>query len=53
MPLDIMRKIQAVIFDLDGVIVDTAQFHFIAWKELGRRVELHANSRRQRKAQGG
>jgi beta-phosphoglucomutase len=34
MPLDIMRKIQAVIFDLDGVIVDTAQFHFIAWKEL-------------------
>ena len=34
MPLDIMGKIQAVIFDLDGVIVDTAQFHFIAWKEL-------------------
>ena len=29
-----MGKIQAVIFDLDGVIVDTAQFHFIAWKEL-------------------
>lgn len=34
MQLDIMHKIQAVIFDLDGVIVDTAQFHFIAWKEL-------------------
>ena len=29
-----MGKIQAAIFDLDGVIVDTAQFHFIAWKEL-------------------
>ena len=34
MPLDIMRKIEAVIFDLDGVIVDTAQYHFDAWKEL-------------------
>jgi Predicted phosphatase/phosphohexomutase len=29
-----MRKIEAVIFDLDGVIVDTAQYHFVAWKEL-------------------
>jgi beta-phosphoglucomutase len=26
--------IQAVIFDLDGVIVDTAHYHFIAWKRL-------------------
>lgn len=24
----------AVIFDLDGVIVDTAKFHFKAWKKL-------------------
>lgn len=27
-------KIQACIFDLDGVIVDTARFHFVAWKRL-------------------
>lgn len=26
--------IQAVIFDLDGVIVDTAKYHFLAWKRL-------------------
>lgn len=26
--------IKACIFDLDGVIVDTAKYHFIAWKEL-------------------
>lgn len=26
--------IQACIFDLDGVIVDTAKFHFIAWRRL-------------------
>ncbi len=28
-----MKKI-GVIFDLDGVIVDTAKYHFLAWKEL-------------------
>ena len=27
--------IQAVIFDLDGVITDTAHLHFLAWKALG------------------
>lgn len=26
---------QAVIFDLDGVLTDTAEFHYLAWKELG------------------
>ncbi len=29
-----MRKIKAIIFDLDGVIVDTAVFHYQAWKRL-------------------
>lgn len=28
------KNIKAVIFDLDGVIVDTARFHYIAWKQL-------------------
>lgn len=27
--------IQGVIFDLDGVITDTAYLHFLAWKALG------------------
>jgi len=27
-------KVSAFLFDLDGVIVDTAKFHFIAWKRL-------------------
>lgn len=26
--------LKAVIFDLDGVIVDTARFHYLAWKRL-------------------
>ncbi|MGE0588655.1 MAG: HAD hydrolase-like protein, partial [Cyclobacteriaceae bacterium] len=25
---------KACIFDLDGVIVDTAKYHFVAWKKL-------------------
>jgi len=29
-----MKEIKACIFDLDGVIVDTARYHFIAWKAL-------------------
>ncbi len=29
-----MMKRKAVIFDLDGVIVDTAKFHFLAWRKL-------------------
>lgn len=28
------RKLGAVLFDLDGVITDTAQLHYRAWKEL-------------------
>ncbi|MGM9660200.1 MAG: beta-phosphoglucomutase [Faecousia sp.] len=27
-------KHKALLFDLDGVLVDTAKYHFIAWKEL-------------------
>jgi beta-phosphoglucomutase len=29
-----MMRIKACIFDLDGVIVDTAKYHFLAWKRL-------------------
>lgn len=36
-------KIQACIFDLDGVIVDTARFHFIAWKQLADALSIPFN----------
>jgi beta-phosphoglucomutase len=29
-----MPSIQACLFDLDGVIVDTARFHYIAWRQV-------------------
>ena len=31
-----MDNIKAVIFDLDGVITDTAEFHYLAWKNLAK-----------------
>jgi beta-phosphoglucomutase len=29
-----MKKITACLFDLDGVLVDTARYHYLAWKKL-------------------
>ncbi len=29
-----MKNIKAFIFDLDGVLTDTAEYHFMAWKRL-------------------
>ena len=29
-----MNNIRGCIFDLDGVIVDTAKYHYLAWKRL-------------------
>ncbi|BES63647.1 beta-phosphoglucomutase [Gottschalkiaceae bacterium SANA] len=33
-----MKAYQVVIFDLDGVIVDTAKYHYRAWKQLAYRL---------------
>jgi beta-phosphoglucomutase len=35
-----MPSIRAVIFDLDGVITDTAHFHFLAWRALAQQLGL-------------
>jgi beta-phosphoglucomutase len=43
------KMIEACLFDLDGVVVDTAKYHFIAWKalaeELGFEFSLEDNER--------
>ncbi|WP_394853995.1 MULTISPECIES: beta-phosphoglucomutase [Yersiniaceae] len=31
---------QAVVFDLDGVITDTAEFHFLAWQQLAQKLGI-------------
>jgi len=33
-------KYEGVIFDLDGVIVDTAKYHFLAWKRLAEELNI-------------
>lgn len=33
-------KIKTYIFDLDGVIVDTAKYHYLAWKNLADELEI-------------
>lgn len=35
-----MNKIKACIFDLDGVIVDTAKYHYVAWKRLANEMDF-------------
>lgn len=35
-----MRLPKAFIFDLDGVITDTAEFHYLAWKELAEKMGI-------------
>ena len=42
-----MNSTKGIIFDLDGVIVDTAKFHYLAWRKLANRmgfdISLHQN----------
>ncbi|MBK5241521.1 beta-phosphoglucomutase [Clostridium sp.] len=35
-----MGSIKAIIFDLDGVLVDTAKYHYLAWKRLAEELNI-------------
>ena len=35
-----MRCFKGLLFDLDGVLVDTAKYHFLAWKQLADRLQI-------------
>ena len=43
---------KAFLFDLDGVLTDTAQFHYLAWKELADHLELQFNKRDNERLKG-
>ncbi|UJF15211.1 beta-phosphoglucomutase [Jeotgalibaca sp. MA1X17-3] len=32
--------LKGIIFDLDGVITDTAEYHYVAWKEMGKKIGI-------------
>ena len=36
-----MLKIKACLFDLDGVVVDTARYHYLAWKKIAHRLGIN------------
>lgn len=47
-----MKKIEACIFDLDGVIVDTAKYHYMAWKKLANELGLEFTEEQNEKLKG-
>lgn len=44
--------IKACLFDLDGVIVDTAKYHFIAWRDLASRLGFEFTERDNERLKG-
>jgi len=47
-----MDKIKACIFDLDGVIVDTAKYHYKAWKEIAQKLKFEFTEKDNERLKG-
>ena len=47
-----MIKIEACIFDLDGVIVDTAKYHYLAWKRLADNIGISFSEKDNERLKG-
>ena len=45
-------RIKACIFDLDGVIVDTAKYHYLAWKRLADDLGIHFTEKDNERLKG-
>jgi len=45
-------KIKGCIFDLDGVIVDTAKYHFLAWRNLANQLGFDFTEKENEKLKG-
>ena len=43
---------KALIFDLDGVIVDTAKYHFKAWKRTGEKLGFSISNEQNESLKG-
>jgi beta-phosphoglucomutase len=43
---------KAIIFDLDGVIVDTAHYHFVAWQRLAKELGIHFSEKDNERLKG-
>lgn len=47
-----MNQIKACIFDLDGVIVDTAKYHYLAWKRLAKELGFYFSEKDNERLKG-
>ncbi|MDD7795277.1 beta-phosphoglucomutase [Clostridium sp. 'White wine YQ'] len=47
-----MNKIKGCIFDLDGVIVDTAKYHYLAWSSLAKELGIAFNEKDNERLKG-
>ena len=47
-----MQKIKGAIFDLDGVLVDTAKYHYLAWKKLANKLGFDFSEKDNEKLKG-
>ncbi len=47
-----MSRIRACLFDLDGVLVDTARYHYLAWKRLAHELGFDLNERDNERLKG-
>jgi beta-phosphoglucomutase len=47
-----MMIIKASVFDLDGVIVDTAKYHFLAWKRLADQLNINFTEKDNERLKG-
>lgn len=47
-----MSSLSACLFDLDGVIVDTAKYHFIAWRQIARELGFEFTAKDNERLKG-
>ncbi len=47
-----MSKLEACIFDLDGVLVDTAKYHYTAWHDLAQEFDIELTTEENEKLKG-
>jgi beta-phosphoglucomutase len=47
-----MSQLKACLFDLDGVVVDTAQYHYAAWKQLANQLGFDLSHQQNEQLKG-
>ena len=50
--VSVNRKCKGVIFDLDGVITDTAKYHYLAWKKIADEFKIEFNEKKNEEFKG-